>query len=71
MKTPSTFLYDLEKKLTKSEKRYIKVQSGSGEKDYIQLIARELVQFQKLYQKIQDEEHHAYFNNIESPKLKN
>lgn len=38
MKIPSTFLYDLVKKLSKSEKRYIKVQSGSGEKDYIQLM---------------------------------
>ena len=38
MKTPSTFLYDLVKTLTKSEKRYIKVQAGSGEKDYIQLL---------------------------------
>lgn len=38
MKTPSTFLYDLVNTLTKSEKRYIKVQSGSGEKDYIQLM---------------------------------
>ncbi len=38
MKTPSTFLYDLVHTLTKSEKRYIKVQSGSGEKDYIHLM---------------------------------
>ncbi|MFK7908795.1 MAG: hypothetical protein AB8B69_26940 [Chitinophagales bacterium] len=38
MKTSSTFLYDLVHSLTKSEKRYIKVQSGSGEKDYIQLM---------------------------------
>ena len=38
MKLPSTFLFDLVKSLTKSEKRYIKVQSGSGEKDYVQLM---------------------------------
>lgn len=38
MKTASTFLHDLVSKLTKSEKRYIKVQAGSGEKDYIQLL---------------------------------
>jgi hypothetical protein len=38
MKLPSTFLYDLVSTLTKSEKRYIKVQSGSGKKDYIQLM---------------------------------
>lgn len=37
MKIPSTFLYDLVHSLSKSEKRYIKVQSGSEEKDYIQL----------------------------------
>ena len=38
MKSPSTFLYDLVSTLTKSEKRYIKVQAGSGKKDYIQLM---------------------------------
>lgn len=38
MKTPSTFLYDLVGKLTKSEKRYIKIQAGVGAKDYIQLM---------------------------------
>ena len=44
MKIPSTFLYDLVCKLTKSEKRYIKVRSGSGEKDYIQLMDALIVQ---------------------------
>lgn len=38
MNTPSSFLYDLVKSLTKSEKRYIKVQAGTGEKDYIRLM---------------------------------
>lgn len=38
MKIASTFLHDLVHSLTKSEKRYIKVQSGSGEKDYLQLM---------------------------------
>jgi len=38
MKIPSTYLYDLVHLLTKSEKRYIKVQAGSGEKNYIQLM---------------------------------
>ncbi len=37
MKIPSSFLYDLVKKLSKSEKRYIKVQAGNSEKDYLQL----------------------------------
>ncbi|MFK8101932.1 MAG: hypothetical protein AB8G15_05400 [Saprospiraceae bacterium] len=44
MKTPSTFLYDLVKTLSKSEKRYLKVQSGDGEKDYIQLLDALLAQ---------------------------
>lgn len=38
MKIPSTFLHDLVKSLTKSEKRYVKVQAGNTEKDYIQLM---------------------------------
>ncbi len=38
MKIPSTFLYDLVQTLTKSEKRYVKVQSGTRQKDYIQLM---------------------------------
>ena len=38
MKIPSTFLHDLVQTLTKSEKRYIKVQAGTGQKDYIQLM---------------------------------
>ena len=38
MKTSSTFLHDLVKSLTKTEKRYIKVQSGTGSKDYIHLM---------------------------------
>lgn len=38
MKIPSTFLHDLVHTLTKSEKRYIKVQSGSKDKDYLQLM---------------------------------
>ncbi|MGK0364674.1 MAG: hypothetical protein ACI85O_001732 [Saprospiraceae bacterium] len=44
MKISSSFLYDLVHSLTKSEKRYIKVQSGSGEKDYIQLLDALLAQ---------------------------
>ncbi len=44
MKTASTFLYDLVKSLTKSEKRYIKVQAGDGEKDYIHLMDALLAQ---------------------------
>ncbi len=38
MKIPSSFLYDLVHKLTKSEKRYLKIQAGAGNKDYIQLM---------------------------------
>ena len=38
MKIPSSFLYDLVASLTKSEKRYLKVRAGSGDKDYIQLM---------------------------------
>lgn len=38
MKIPSTSLFDLLKSLTKSEKRYIKVQSGVGDKDYLRLM---------------------------------
>jgi hypothetical protein len=44
MKTSSSFLYDLVHSLTKSEKRYIKVQAGTGEKDYIQLMDALLAQ---------------------------
>ncbi len=44
MKIPSSFLYDLVHSLTKSEKRYIKVHAGSGEKDYIQLLNALLLQ---------------------------
>lgn len=44
MKAPTPFLYELVKSLTKSEKRYIKVQAGHGEKDYIQLMDALLVQ---------------------------
>jgi len=44
MKIPSTSLYDLLKTLTKSEKRYIKVQSGSVDKDYLQLMDAILAQ---------------------------
>ncbi|MGK0391726.1 MAG: hypothetical protein ACI94Y_004493 [Maribacter sp.] len=43
MKTASTFLYDLVHTLSKSEKRYIKVQA-SGEKDYIHLLDALLTQ---------------------------
>lgn len=38
MKKPSTFLFDLVTTLTKSEKRYIKVNAGSKGKDYIELM---------------------------------
>lgn len=38
MKLPSTFLHDLVLALTKSEKRYVKVQAGTGGKDYIELL---------------------------------
>lgn len=44
MKTPSSFLYDLVKRLTKSEKRYIRLQAGPGEKDYLQLLDALLAQ---------------------------
>lgn len=44
MKTASTFLYDLVHTLSKSEKRYIKVQAGAGEKDYLQLMDALLAQ---------------------------
>lgn len=44
MKISSSFLYDLVHSLTKSEKRYVKVQAGSGEKDYIQLLDALLTQ---------------------------
>ncbi len=44
MKTPSSYLYDLVHTLTKSEKRYIKVQAGSDDKDYIQLMNALLAQ---------------------------
>ncbi len=44
MKISSTNLYDLVHRLTKSEKRYIKVRAGSGQKDYIQLMDALLAQ---------------------------
>lgn len=44
MKTASTFLYDLVHTLSKSEKRYLKVQAGAGEKDYLQLMDALLAQ---------------------------
>jgi hypothetical protein len=44
MKTASTFLYDLVHTLTKSEKRYLKVQAGAGEKDYLHLLDALLAQ---------------------------
>ena len=44
MKTPSTFLYDLVKSLTKSEKRYIKVYAATEGKDYLQLMDALMVQ---------------------------
>lgn len=50
MKTPSTFLHDLVKSLTKAEKRYLKVNSGANERNYIQLFEALLTQ------KVYDEE---------------
>jgi hypothetical protein len=44
MKLPSTFLHDLALTLTKSEKRYIKVQAGARSKDYIELLDALLAQ---------------------------
>lgn len=44
MKTPSTFLHDLVKSLTKAEKRYFKVHSGANEKNYLQLFDALLMQ---------------------------
>jgi len=44
MKIPSTFLHDLVLTLTKSEKRYVKVQAGAGSKDYIELLDALLAQ---------------------------
>ena len=38
MKAASAFLFDLVKSLTKAQKRYIKVQSGSKGKDYLDLL---------------------------------
>jgi len=46
MKIPSSFLFDLVHSLTKSEKRYIKVQAGDRDKDYIQLMDALLAQKQ-------------------------
>ena len=58
MNTPSPILYDLVKQLTKSEKRYIKVQAGNSEKDYIQLmdalIEQKTFDEEKLLQEYQD-----------------
>ncbi|MDG1298085.1 MAG: hypothetical protein P8P48_13150 [Saprospiraceae bacterium] len=50
MKTPSTFLFDLVISLSKTQKRYIKVQAGSKGKDYIELMDA------LLSQKVYDEE---------------
>lgn len=44
MKTPSTFLYDLVHTLSKSEKRYVKVMSGTKDNDYIHLMDALLAQ---------------------------
>ncbi len=44
MKLPSTFLHDLVLTLTKSEKRYLKVQTGAGSKDYLELLDALLAQ---------------------------
>jgi hypothetical protein len=44
MKIPSTFLHDLVLGLTKSEKRYIKVQAGGRNKDYLGLLEALLAQ---------------------------
>jgi hypothetical protein len=44
MKIASSFLYDLVHKLSKSEKRYLKVQQGNGEKDYLALMKAILAQ---------------------------
>jgi hypothetical protein len=38
MKVASSFLFDLVHSLSKSEKRYIKVQQKKGEKDYLKLM---------------------------------
>lgn len=46
MKTPSTFLFDLVHSLTKTEKRYIKLRAGTGDKDYLQLMDALLAQKQ-------------------------
>ncbi len=51
MKTPSTFLFDLLKRLTKSQKRYIKVQAGASGKDYTDLM--EAIIKQEEYDEIQ------------------
>lgn len=44
MKKASSFLYDLVHTLSKTEKRYIKVQAGAGEKDYLELMDALLAQ---------------------------
>ena len=61
MKLPSVFLFDLVSTLTKTERRYIKVQAGSGEKDYIQLMDALIAQ--KIYdeQKLIDDNKDANF----------
>ena len=44
MKTPSTYLFDLVKSLTKAQKRYIRVQAGPKGKDYLDLMDALLAQ---------------------------
>lgn len=44
MKTASTYLHDLASLLTKSEKRYLRVQAGMGKKDYLELLDAILAQ---------------------------
>ena len=69
MRTPSTFLFDLVSRLTKSEKRYIKIQAGSKGKDYIELmdalIAQEVHNEEKL---INDNKGANFLKNLPSNK---
>ncbi|MEL6142606.1 MAG: hypothetical protein AAFU67_13425, partial [Bacteroidota bacterium] len=44
MKTASPFLHDLVSRLTRSEKRYLRIRSGAGAKDYLDLLDALLAQ---------------------------
>lgn len=65
MKTPSSHLHDLVSTLTKSEKRYLKVQAGNGNKDYLQLL--DALVAQKVFdedQLVQDHQGANFLKNL-------